>query len=646
MGNSVNALTKLFQPGNIGTMQLGNRIIMAPMGTLFANEDGSVSERLCRYYEERAKGGVALIIVEVTAVARGGKAHPRELGIYEDEFIPGLRRVVEAVHRYGVSIAIQLHHTGRQTTVEAAGGQPVAPSAIPCPLLKVMPRELTAEEIERLVEAYAEGANRAKEAGFDAVEIHGAHGYLICQFLSAYSNKRTDEYGGDLEGRMRFALDIVTRAKERVGADFPMLFRLSAQEYVPNGLTLDETRIVAQRLQDAGIDCLDVSAGNYEAGHMTIQPGWLARGCLVSLAEEIKGVVSIPVSVAGRISDPVLANTIIERGKADFVSLGRPLLADPELPNKAREGKLEDIRMCTACCHCVDTVIGNAQPLTCAVNAAVGKEEATPLPALKPKRVLVVGGGPGGMEAARVAALRGHAVTLYEKERTLGGQLPMAAIPPGKEELATTSRFLSLQLSKLGVEVRTGQKATVESIAEMKPDAVVVATGSLTLLPDIDGASLPHVAMARDVITNRKVVGQKVVVVGGGRVGCETAQLLASWGKEVTLVRMTGQGRLAGDMGIVTRRQFLARLRQSPVAIEAHSAVERITREGVIIKKDGQSIMVEANSVVLSPAPSPDTELAEQLEGVVPELHIIGDSVSPRGFADAIHEGFRVACEL
>jgi NADPH-dependent 2,4-dienoyl-CoA reductase/sulfur reductase-like enzyme len=276
----------------------------------------------------------------------------------------------------------------------------------------------------------------------------------------------------------------------------------------------------------------------------------------------------------------------------------------------------------------------------------VGKEEAIPVPALRPKRVLVVGGGPGGMEAARVAALRGHAVTLYEQQQALGGQLLMAAIPPGKEELATTTRFLSLQLSKLGVEVRVGERATVECIAEMKADAVVLATGSSTVPPDIAGASLPHVAMARDVIMDRKAVGQKVVVVGGGRVGCETAELLVSRGKEVTLVRMTGHGRLAGDMGVMTRRQFLAKLRQSPIAIEAHSPVERITREGVIIGKDGQSVLVEADSVVLAPAPGSDNQLAEQLKGLVPEMHIIGDSAEPRGIADAIHEGFRVACEL
>ena len=642
----MNSLSKLFQSANIGTMQLHNRIIMAPMGSMLGNEDGSVSERLRRYYEERAKGGAALIIVEATAIAPEGKGNTRQLCIYGDEFIAGLRHLVDSVHAHGAKIAIELHHMGKETTVEAAGEQPVAPSAIPSVTTKVMPRELTIEEIEHLVEAYTDGVERAKEVGFDAVEFHGAHGYLICQFLSNYSNKRTDKYGGDLENRMRFALDIVTQAKARVGNDFPMLFRLSAQEYVPKGLTLDETRILSQRLQDAGIHCLDVSAGNSQAANMVVQPGWMPRGCLVPLAVEIKGAVSIPVSIAGRINDPVLANEIVEQGKADFVTLGRPLLADPELPNKAREGRLEDIRMCTGCCHCMDVVAGTWQPLTCAINATVGKEETAPMPALKPKTVLVVGGGPGGMEAARVAALRGHKVTLYEQDETLGGQLLMAAIPPGKEELATTTRFLSLQLYKLGVEVKISQRATVETIAEMKPDAVVLATGSSVVVPDIEGAKLPHVTMAREVISGRKTTWQKVVIVGGGRVGCETAELLAKLGKEITVVRMTGYGRLAGDIGVFTRKFFLAELHQWPIVIENDSAVERITREGVIIKKNGQSILVNADSVVLSPAPSSNGQLAEQINGLVTELYIIGDCAKPRGIADAIHEGFQVGCEL
>jgi len=640
-------LTNLFTLGKIGGIQLRNRIIMAPMGTLLANKDGTVSERLCRYYEERAKGGVGLIIVEVTAVAREGRVDSREIGIYDDKFLPGLKQLADCCHRQGALIAIQLHHAGRQTTSQATGGQPVAPSPIPSPAVGVMPRELTIAEIQGLVESYGQSAKRAREAGFDAVEVHGAHGYLVCQFLSAYSNKRTDKYGGSLENRTRFALEAVASIKELAGADYPLLFRISAKEGVPDGLKLEETRIIAQRLEQAGVHCLDISAGNYDAGQLIIQPGWLSRGCLVPLAEAIKKEVTIPVSVAGRLNDPVLANQIIEQGKTDFVSLGRPLLADPELPRKAMEGRLDDLRMCTACCHCIDWVMGNARPVTCAINATTGREEETLLkPAQKPKKVLVIGAGPGGMEAARVAGLRRHEVTLIDKEQKLGGQLNIAAIPPGKEELATITRFMETQLAKLGVMVKLGQEATVDTVARMKPDVVVVATGSSTVLPDIPGADLPNVSLARDVISGKKTVGKRAVVVGGGRVGCETADLLASQGKEVTLVRMTGRSPLAGDMGMMTSTMLLAKLRRDGVITKPNSRTEKITREGVIVTKDGQSKLLEADSVVLSPAPIPDNTLAQQLKDVVPEVHIIGDASKPRGIFEAIHEGYRITSEL
>lgn len=643
----MNSLTKLFEAGKIGGMQLRNRIIMAPMGTLLANKDGTVSDRMCRYYEERARGGVGLIIVEITAVSPEGRVDSREVSIYDDKFMPGLKRLVGCCHSHGAKIAVQLHHAGRQTIPEVAGGQPVAPSPIPCRILGVMPRELTIAEIEGLVEAYGKAARRAREAGFDAVEIHGAHGYLVCQFLSAYSNKRTDKYGGSLENRCRFPQEIVARIKELAGADYPLLFRISAQEYVPGGLTLEETRVIARRMQDAGAHCIDVSAGNYETGQMIIQPGWLPRGCLVPFAEAIKKEVTVPVSVAGRINDPVLANQIIEQGKTDFVSLGRPLLADPELPRKAMEGRLDDLRMCTACCHCIDWVMGAAKPITCAVNATTGREEETLLkPAQKPKKVLVIGAGPGGMEAARVAGLRGHKVTLIDKEQKLGGQLNIAAVPPGKEELATITKFMEIQLAKLGVAVKLGQEATVETVAKMKPDVVVVATGSFTVLPDVPGADLPNVSLARDVISGKKAVGKKAVVVGGRRVGCETADLLVSQGKEVTLVRMTGRGPLAGDMGMLTSTMLLAKLRRDGVVTKPNSRTEKITREGVVVTKDGQSKLLEADSVVLSPAPVPDNTLAEQLKDVVPEVHVIGDAAKPRGIFEAVHEGYRIACEL
>jgi NADPH-dependent 2,4-dienoyl-CoA reductase/sulfur reductase-like enzyme len=513
--------------------------------------------------------------------------------------------------------------------------------------MKAVPRELTVAEIERLIDAFAAGARRAKEAGFDAVEIHGAHGYLLCQFLSPYSNKRTDVYGGSLENRMRFSLDVVARIKETVGPDFSLLFRFSAEEYVPGGLTLEETRVFAQRLQGAGVHGLDVSAGNYGAVHRMIQPGSAPRGCLAPLAGEIKKVVDIPVTVAGRMNDPVLADAILHEGKADFISLGRPLLADPEYPNKAKEGRFEDIRRCTACYHCFDMEIARAEPLHCAINASAGREAESVLSrAPKAKSVVVIGGGPGGMEAARVAALRGHSVTLYEKEPALGGQLLAASLPPGKGELATTITFLEAQLVKSGVEVKRGQQARVESIVSMQPDAVVIATGSSVVPPDIPGADMAKVAMARDVIMGRREVGRKVVIVGGGRVGCETALLLARRGKDVTLVRMTGRGRLAGDVGILSRGFLLRELRESRVTIEADSCVEAITREGVVIGKDGASIPIEADTVILSPAPSPDHRLAAQLRERVPELYVIGDADTPRTIADAIREGFRVGREL
>jgi len=636
-------LESLFKPSNIRNLKLKNRIVMAPMFTMFADENGFVSDQLCSYYEERAKGGVGFIIVENTAIAPGGESHPRELSLHHDKYIPGLQRLSDIIHRYGVKTAIQLHHTGRQRP--AYLGQPVAPSPIPCRVMKSMPRELATEEVDQLVEDFAQAARRAKEAGFDAVEFHGAHGYLICQFLSGYTNKRTDKYGGDLTNRMRFALHIVMKTREKVGDQFPILFRISAKEYVPTGLDLDETRIIARNLQDVGVNCLDISAGNYETGQWTCQPSWLPRGCLVPLADDIKRSVTVPVIVAGRINDPILANSIVQQGKADFVALGRPLLADPEFPKKAKEGKFDEIRMCMACCHCMDTLM-SGQPLTCAINASIGKEAFVLTHVKRPKRILIVGGGPGGMEAARIATIRGHEVTLYEKEQFLGGQLHLAAIPPGKEELTTTIKFLASQLTKLAIDVKLSQKISAEQIISLKPDAVIIATGSYTSLPDIPGANLDNVVMARDVISGKKDVGRKVVVVGGGRVGCETAEVLAKQGKDVTLVRMSGKGRLAGELGLSSRASFLIKLYSSGILVEAQSTIESINESGVVITKDGQSKLLKADTVVLSPKPSACIELANQLKGKIPQLHIIGDCVQPRGIADAIHEGFAVGCNL
>jgi 2,4-dienoyl-CoA reductase-like NADH-dependent reductase (Old Yellow Enzyme family)/thioredoxin reductase len=618
---------------------------MPAMSTNYGNVDGTVSDRARHYYAERARGGAGLIITETVCIAPGGKSTSKEPCIYSDDFIPGLRSLVDAVHAHGGKIAFQLHHAGRQTSTAIAGTQPVAPSAIPCPLMREMPRELTTEEVEELVEAFAQGARRAKVAGADAIELHGAHGYLICAFLSPLSNQRTDRYGGSLQGRMRFALEMLERIRTLAGADFPLFFRISAEEYLPGGLTLQETGVMATRLVEAGVHCLNVSAGTYGSFFQVIQPASVPRGILVPLAEEIKKLVDVPVITVGRINDPRLAEQILEEGKADLVAFGRALIADPWLPKKAQEGTFEDIRMCTACFHCGDTLAREPWPMACSVNAAAGKEaESEIIPAAKPKRVLVVGGGPAGMEAARVAALRGHRVVLCEAEDRLGGQLLLATVPPHKGELNNILTFLCAQMTRLGVEVKLRQQFTLELVANLEPEAVVVATGSTPFRLDIPGIDGDNVAVAREVVAGRKEVGENVVIVGGGQIGCETAELLTELGKQVTVVEMLPQ--MVSDMGIHSRRILLGRLRQLGIAMETKTQVLAITNTGVEVSRDDERCFLEADSVVLAAGAQPNRDVVRELEDKGFQLHLIGDGAEGRSVVDAIADGFRIGREI
>jgi len=435
---------KLFEPIKIGTMEVKNRFVVPPMGTNFANPDGSVSQQLIDYLVSRAKGGYGLIIVEVTAIDPLGKAIPLQPGIWDDKFIPGWKKLVDEVHKYGAKIAVQLHHAGRQTTREVIGAQPVAPSPIPCPVDREMPRELTTEEVYELIEKFGDAARRARDAGFDAVEVHGAHGYLIAQFMSAYSNKRIDEFGGDFKGRMKFPVEIVKNIRRKVGNGYPVIFRFSGDERVPGGRTIDESRMVARVMEHVGVDALHVSTGVYGSLPWLIAPSAVAPGYNIYAAEEIKKVVNTPVIAVGRINDPLLAEDIIESGKADMVSLGRESIADPEIPNKVAAGRIEEISPCIGCMQaCVGYLFDpNHLKISCLVNPFTGREtELNIEKAEKPKKVMVVGGGPGGLEAAWVAAKRGHKVTLCEKENTLGGQYRIGAIPPAKQDIMKALRY-------------------------------------------------------------------------------------------------------------------------------------------------------------------------------------------------------------
>jgi len=636
---------KLFEPGRIGKLKLRNRIVMPPMATNFAAVDGSVTSRLINYYVERAKGETGLIIVEATAIDPKTGLVFNQIYLNHHRFLPDLARLVEAIHLWGAKCAIQLHHPGRQSNPLLTEDL-VAPSPIVCKLIGKEPRELKAEEIEKLAEAYAQAALMAKMAGFDAVEIHGAHGYLICQFLSPYTNKRTDEWGRDFEGRMRFALEVVRRTKEKTGPDFPLIFRISADEFVDGGLTLKETVEIAKRLEQAGIDAIHVSAGNYDSMLMrTIPPMYLPPGGLIHLAEGIKRAVSIPVIAVGALT-PEMAEDVLEKGKADFIAFGRGLIADPDLPKKLAEGKPEEIRRCMRCNEgCLGTILF-FKPITCSLNALVGKEEEWRIErAEKIKKILIVGGGVAGMEVARVAALRGHEVTLYEKSDKLGGHLIEASTPQFKEDIRNPLEYLSKQVRKLGVKIELGKEVTVQMVEEAKPDVVIVATGSSPLIPKVPGIEKPIVVTATDVLLGKAKVGKKVVVAGGGLVGCEAALFLAGEGKEITIVELLPE--IAIEVEMISRAVLFEKLTERSVKWLTNMKIEEITDEGIIaLDKEQKKRTIEADTVVLALGLKSNNELYKALEGKVPELYAIGDCVKPRKIIDAIREGFFIGREI
>ncbi|WP_406677799.1 FAD-dependent oxidoreductase [Neomoorella carbonis] len=635
----------LISPTKIGNLQLKNRMVMPPMETNYAYSDGSVTDRLVTYHEERARGGVGLIIVEASYVHITGKGFKNGLGIYSDRLIPGLRRLVEAVHAHGAKIAIQLFHGGRQAHSEYTGQPLLAPSPIPDPTVGEIPKELSRDEINMLVKAFAEAARRAKTAGFDAIEIHGAHGYLLDEFLSPFSNKRTDEYGGSLENRMRFPLEVVRAVRQAVGPEFPIIYRMSADEKVPGGLTLDETKVVARRLEQEGVNALHVSAGVYASAQWVIQPMYLPRGCLVDLAQGIKSVVKIPVIAVGRINDPEVAEDILKAGKADLISFGRELITDPEMPKKVIEGRLDEIRHCIACCQaCIDELFRD-HAIGCTVNARAGYErEFTLGRASRPRKVLVVGGGPAGMEVARVAALRGHQVTLWEKSGDLGGQLLLAFTPPQKGEIATFRDYLIGQLAKLKVKVQLNKEATPEAVCQEKPDVVVIATGARPATLNVPGVEAENVVLSWDVLRGKVKVGKKVAVIGGGLVGCETAEYLAEKGHEVTIIEMLPQ--VAGDIGPLVGAMLMERLKQQVKIITGAKLKAIKGRTITFAYNDREEDLADIDTVVLAIGSRPEDTLAQAMEGSGIDYYVIGDAVSPRRITQAIFEAMRVGHEL
>ncbi len=634
--------SRLFTPGRIGRLTLKNRIIMAPMEKNLATTEGQVTQRYIDYCERRAEGGAALILLESMYVDPLGKGHFCQLGIHDDAVIPGYRRLIDACHRHGALVGAEINFAGRQTSCVVTGAQPVAPSPVPCSTLTGgdVPRELTVAEIRALVETFAAAAARAVAAGFDVIEIHGGHGYVIEQFLSPYSNRRDDEYGGDATRQLRFPLEVIAAVRDAVGSAVPLLYRLSAEEHVPGGLGIDDVCAIVPQLEAAGVDLVDVSAGIYESAVWIVQPMEIARGCLAPLAGAIRKRLRIPVSVAGRITDAGVAERILEAEQADFVTLGRALHADPDLPRKTQEGRLDEICSCVGCLQCSD-LLGRNVPVLCAANTDTGREREYAIrPTARPQRIVVVGAGPAGLEAARVLALRGHTVIVLERGAEPGGQVLLSREIPGRGELAGLITYLAGAVARAGGEIRCGVNATEEVVLRETPDIVVIATGARAGIPPIPGI-LDGPAVDLSEVLRRPTTGvHRALVIGGGMLGVGVAHVLAERGVEVLIAEVGTD--LAGELGVRPRWQYVANLRaRENVTIYLGTTVESLSADGALLRHRGGDVKLTGLDLVVPttlrvPANELVDALAARPDG--PAIFSIGDCALPRTIFDATQD--------
>lgn len=681
---------KLFEPGQIGRVKTKNRIVKPAQSMHYAEDDGGITDRNLGFYEAIAKGGGGLIVVEMAAVDYPiGYPSLKDLRVDDDRFIPGLSELAKLIHSYDVATFLQITHSGpSHSPIE--GTQPRGPSSLS---LDELPRTtygptigVAIPEIEDIVEKFAKGAERAQKAGFDGVEIHGAHGYLIASFFSGAWNRRQDLYGGSLENRARFACEVIRAIRKRVGRDFAVGIRVNGAEYgVKNGTTPEEAQVMCQMLEESGADCIDISAFGYGTSYsLVIYPEQIfypegprplgegfdgsrkGAGGISLLAAGIKKVVSIPVIAVGRL-DPFLSEKILRQGAADFVCLGRCQLADPEIVRKVREGREQDVVPCTADLACIDAYV-RGRPVVCRVNAAIGKEREYAIkPAEKKKRVMIIGGGPAGMEAARVAALRGHEVMLYEKGYKLGGAMLIAALVKGLdiEDLVALTSYFRVQIKKLGVKVRFGKEVDDALIKEIKPDVVILGTGGIAAVPGIPGIDRRIVAnqsrfyqrintylrffgpkVLRWLTKFYLPVGEKVVIIGGGIQGIQLAEFLVKRGRKVTVTETSDE--LGAEMATANAARVLHWLAKKGCTLQSGiKYYEEITDKGLtLVIKEGERQTIEADTILPALPLRPNTELFESLKGKVPEIYLIGDAREPHLILEAIGEGFRTALTI
>ena len=654
---------KLFQPIKIGGIEIKNRIVMAPITTHYANR-GYVTSKMVDYYEKRAAGGVGLITVEdgIVDYPLGNNTY-NPLSVDDDKYIPKLKKLSDTIKKYGCVSMLQLSHAGRRAgrlspktgRLDATGGKiPIAPSALAHPVPgHVVPIPMNRQEIGKVIEKFGRAAMRSVEAGFEMIGLHCAHMYLCGQFLSPWSNKRKDEYGGSITNRLRFVLCVIKEIRENVGNDIPIVCRINGQE-PEGGNSVFELQKIALALEKAGVNSLHVSVGFgyvlWEKNFLPAEaPIGTAEGCIVSLSENIKKAVSIPVIAVNKIRHVGYAEDILIKNRADMIALGRPLLADPEWPNKAMKNKYKDIRPCVSCCQGCVGGMEKERPVTCLVNPALGKEKKMELN-LKAvvksnlKKILVIGAGPAGIQCAIVAALRGHKVTIWEKEEKLGGKMLMAAKTFRKSELSEFIDYLLHNVNKLGIKTVLNKNANSKTIVDFKPDVVIIATGSKSLQYSTEEKKKYNIESATRVFRDDSFVGENVIIIGGGAVGLETAEYLIEKGIKISVIEKLDD--VGSGIPTIIKIPLEIGLKEKGVKIYKKTSLLEIMNDKVVIECEGNIKKIKSDTILFATGELPDLELSEDLQGTIPEKHVIGDAQRPGDMLSAICHGFKIGMQI